>query len=114
VPRAINGCYMMPTPLDYHSNRDLTKPSRRFAFRIAGIRCGIFATLMMLHDNFILWYSGPTYPFFYPLTCLLVRHVIPPSFPAMMVLLFGPLAEWTCYGWYVDSVRKYIWRRKHR
>ena len=98
---------MHPPTLDYRSPASKEPPERKYVlFTIIGVLCGIWATLVMLHDN-TLWYTGPKYPIFYPATWGLC-HLLEKSSLFWPVQLLGPMIEWLLYGFLTDRARSFL------
>jgi hypothetical protein len=108
---------MQPSTIDYQ--RPVVRPRRfRFVFTLCGIGCGLIATLFMAVDNLVLWSTAPSHPYFYPITHLVLgfgplkawvagANSAHPSAALVfwIVLLGGPLLEWTSWGVIIDVIR---------
>jgi hypothetical protein len=120
---------MQPSTIDYQ--KPTIRPRRfRFAFTLCGIGCGILATLFMAADNLVLWGPpGSHFAYCYPITyCILHFGPVPallkygtPGHPTLghvlgyafwIVVLGGPLLEWTSWGVIIDVVRAKIAARR--
>jgi hypothetical protein len=110
-----------------HSSRPLFPAKRklRCGFSICGVILGLVATAVMALDNLVLWGPPASHQYFYPITHSILgfgpfkswvdgansAHPLP-AYLFWIVLLGGPLLEWTSWGVIIDVVRAKIAARR--